>query len=103
MDMTGLDLGDPFFKRADGLAMGVGGNRRYRGLKRTGFLDALGPHVFEKLRPDLCLLNQIENDLSLGLVDRSSVSVVIIPDDHDVEDVAGDIAPEKGIGAADGL
>src|SRR5215472_16032404 len=49
--MTGLCLGDLFFKRADGLAIVPRGNRRHRGLERTGFLDAPGLHVFEKLRP----------------------------------------------------
>jgi hypothetical protein len=51
----------------------------------------LDPHVFQKPRPDL------------GLVDNASGSVVIIADHHNVEDVARDIAAKDGIGSADGL
>src|SRR5215469_6299808 len=99
MGMTGLCLGDLFLERADGLAIVAGGDSRDRSLERTGFLDTLSPHVFEKLRPDLGLLDQLENGLGLGLVEGSSGSVVIVADNHDVEDVAGDIAAQEGIGA----
>src|SRR5271165_3364188 len=76
-----------------------GGDRRYGSLERTSLLDALGLHVFQKLRPDFGLLDQIKNCLDLGLVDCASGSVVVIPDNHDVEDVAGDVAAEERIGA----
>src|SRR5215472_5247355 len=89
--MTSLCLGDLFLERADGLAIVAGGNRRYCSFQRTGFLDALGPHVFEKLRPDLGLLDQLENGLGLSFVECASDSVIIIADNHDVEDVAGDM------------
>src|SRR5215469_8289483 len=98
MGMTGLGLGDLFLERADGLAIVAGGNRRRRRFQRTGLLDALGPHVFEKLRPDLGLLDQLDNCLGLDLIDRSSGSVVIIADNDDVEDVAGDIAAKERVG-----
>src|SRR5215831_2642984 len=103
MGMTGLCLGDLFLERADGLAIVAGGDRRHRRLQRTGLVDALGPHVFQELWSDLGLLDQIDNSLGLGLIDRSAGSVVTIADNHDVEDVAGDIAAQKGVGAADGL
>src|SRR6516164_1163586 len=103
MGMTSLCLGDLFLERADGLAVVARGNRRYRSLQRAGFVNALGLHVFEKLRPDLDLLDQLDNGLGLNLVDRASVSVVIIADHDDVEDVAGDITTKERIGAADGL
>src|SRR6516225_1156136 len=103
MGMTGLGLGDLFLERADGLAIVAGGDRRYRRLERAGFLDALGPHVFEKLWSYFGLLDQLDNDIGLGLVNGAAVSVVIITDNHDVEDVAGDIAAQEGVGAADGL
>jgi hypothetical protein len=35
--------------------------------------------------------------LNLSLVDGATVSVVIVDDDHDVEDIAGDIAAQVGI------
>src|SRR5262249_4985613 len=79
----------------DSLAVVAGGDCRYRRLKRTGLLDALGLHVFEELRPDLGLLDQLDNGLGLGLIDSASVSVVIIADHHDVEDVAGDITAKE--------
>src|ERR1700758_2497984 len=94
--MTNLRLGDLFFERTDGLAIVASCNRPDRSLERTDLLDAPGPHVFQKLRPDFCLFDQIENCLGLSLVDRASGSVVIIPDDDDVEDVAGDIPAAQG-------
>src|SRR6516225_4959979 len=103
MGMTGLGSGDLLFERADGLAVVERGNRRHRRFQRTGFLYTLGSHVFEKLRSYFGLLDQLDNGLGLRLVDRASVSVVIIADDDDVEDVAGDIAAKERIGAADGL
>src|SRR6516165_509227 len=103
MGMTGLGLGDLLLERADGLAIVAGGDRRYRRLQRASFVNALGPHVFEELRPDLGLLDQLENGLGLGLINRSSGSVVIIADNDDVEDIAGDIAAQEGVGAADCL
>ena len=101
--MTGLGLSDLFLERANGFAIIPGGDRRDSGFERTGFLDALGSHVFEKLRPDLGLLDQLDNGLGLVLVDRAAVSVVIIADHDDIEDVAGDIAAQEGVGAADCL
>jgi hypothetical protein len=76
-----------------------GGDRRDRGFERTGLLDALSPHVFQKLRPDLCLFYQVKKYVGLGLVYGASDSVVIVADDHDVEDVAGDIAAQVRIRA----
>src|SRR5215471_17502423 len=58
---------------------------------------------FRNFWPDPCLLDQLENCLGLGLVDRPADAIVIIPDDDNVEDVAQDIAAQKRIGAADGL
>src|SRR6201997_372284 len=49
---TGLRLGDLFLESVDDLAIVAGGDRRDGSLERTGFLDALGLHVFEKLGPD---------------------------------------------------
>src|SRR5215469_12731755 len=100
---TDLRLGYLLFESADCFAIIPSGYRRDSRLERTGFLDAPGFHVFEKLRPGFGLLDQIENCLGLGLIDRSSGSVVIIPDDHDIEDVARDVPAEKRIGAPDGL
>jgi hypothetical protein len=45
---------------------------------------------FRNFAPTLAFFDQIENCLSLALVYRSSSAVVIIPDNHNVEDVAGD-------------
>src|SRR5215472_5860124 len=95
--MTGLCPAHLFLERADRFAIVSGRNCRDSGFERTGFLDAASLHVFEKLRPGFRLFDQIENGLGLGLVDGSSVPIVIIPDDHDVEDVAGDIAAQKGM------
>src|ERR1700719_368404 len=103
MGITGLRLGDLFFERADGLAVVASCNRSCRSLERAGLLDALGSHVLQKLGPDFCSLHQIKNGLGLGLVEGSSGSVVIIADNHDVEDIAGDIAAKKRIGAPDCL
>src|SRR5215831_6202679 len=97
--MTGLCSAHLFLERADRFAIVPGRNRRDSGCERTGFLDAPGLHVFEKLWPGFRSFDQIENGLGLGLVNGPSVSIVIIPDDYDVEDVAGDIAAQKGIGA----
>src|SRR5215469_13153999 len=101
--MTGLRLGDLFFEGADRLAIIARGNRRDRRRERAGFFDTLSLHVFEKLGPDPCLLDQLENCPCLGLVDRPAGAIVIIPDDDNVEDVAQDIAAQKRIGAADSL
>src|SRR5215469_1941977 len=98
--MTGLGLSDLFLECADGLAIVPSSNRRGSNLERTGFLDALGFHVFEKLGSGFCLLDQLNNRLRLGLVDGSPGSVVIILDDHDVEDVASDVATKERIGAS---
>src|SRR5262245_53729805 len=97
--MNGLRLSYLLLQSANGLAIVPDGNRRNSGLERTGFLDALGLHVFQKLRPDFCFFEQIENHLGLSFVYRVSGSVVIIPANHDVEDVADDVAAEKRIGA----
>src|SRR5271163_4276975 len=99
MGMTGLRLSYLFLESANGLAIVPGCNRRYRSLERTGFRDALGLHVFQKLGSDFCFFDQINNCLSLGFVYWPSDSVVIIPDNHDVEDVAGDVAAQERIGA----
>src|SRR6202043_1147507 len=85
---------------ADGLAIIPGCDCRDRGFERTGFLDAPGLHVFEKLRPDFCPFDQIDNCRGLGLVDWTTVSVVIVADNDDVEDVAGDVAAQVGISAS---
>src|SRR5271169_5444023 len=100
MGMTGLRLSYLFLESANGLAIVPGCNRRYSSLERTGFRDALGLHVFQKLRSDFCLFDQINNSFSLELVYRPAGSVVIIPDNHDVEDVAGDVAAKERVGAA---
>src|SRR5215831_9805431 len=97
--MTSLCLGYLLLERADGLAILAGGDRRDGRLERTRFRDALRFHVFQKLRPGFALLDQLENCLGLSLVDRSAGSVVVIPDRDDVEDVAGDVAAEKRVGA----
>src|SRR5215831_17775061 len=101
--MTDLCLGDLFFECADRLAVIARGNRRDRRRERAGFFDTLSLHVFEKLWPDPCLLDQRENCLGLGLIDRPAGAIVIIADDDNVEDVAQDIAAQKRIGAADRL
>src|SRR5215467_5148345 len=101
--MTGLYLADLLLESADGLAIVAGSNRCDSCIERTCCLDAPGLHVFEKFGPDFRLSDQIENCLCLDLVYCASVSVVIVPDDHDVEDVAGDISAQEGIGAADRL
>src|SRR6267154_20261 len=101
--MVGLGFGDLFVQSANRLAIISGCDRRYRGFERTSFLDASGSHVFEKLRSDFGLFNEIENGVSLGLVDCSLVSVVIIPDNDDIEDIAGDVAAEVRICAPDTL
>ena len=98
--MTGLRLGDLLRESGDGLAIVPGGDRRDRGFERTGFLDALRPHVFQKLRPDFCLFDQIEKRGGLSLVDCASVPVVIVADDQHVEYIAGDIAAQVRIGAS---
>src|ERR1700719_1670068 len=98
--MGGLRLGDLLRESANGLAIVPGGDRRYRAFERTGFLDALRPHVFQKLRPDLCPFDQIKKRAGLSLVYWASFSVVIVADDHDIEDIAGDIAAEVRIGAS---
>src|ERR1700737_2645692 len=97
--MTSLCLTYVFLQSANGLAIVPSCNRRNSSLERTGFLDALGLHVFQKLRPDFCFFYQIQDCLRLSLVDCSSGSVVIIPDNYNVEDVAGDVAAEERIGA----
>src|SRR6516165_8315049 len=99
--MAGLCFGYLLLERADRFAVVASSNRCDGSLERTGFLDALGSHVFQKLRSGFGLLDQIEDCLGLGLVDGSAASVVVIPDDHDVEDVAGDVTAEEGIGAPD--
>jgi hypothetical protein len=76
--MSGLCLSDVFLERADGFLVIPGGNRRDRRLERTGFLDALSFHVFEKLRPDFCLFDEVENGLRFGLIDCSAGSVIVI-------------------------
>ena len=101
--MTGFRLSYLFLESADRFAIITGCNCRDRSLEGTGFLDALGLHVFEKLRSYLGFLDQLDNSLGLRLVDRAAISVVIIADHYDVEDVAGDIAAQDGVGAADGL
>src|SRR5215472_13519767 len=50
--MTALRLGDLFLESGDGLSIIPGSNCRYSRFERAGFFDALGPHVFQKLRPD---------------------------------------------------
>src|SRR5215469_9103965 len=47
--MTGLCLGDLFFESAEGLAIVPGCYRRDCGSERTGLVDALCLHVFQKL------------------------------------------------------
>src|SRR5689334_11490383 len=101
--MTGLRLGDLLRESGDGLAIVPGGDRRDRRFERTGFLDALRPHVFQKLRPDFCLFDQIEKRVGLSLVYYASVSVVIVANDDDIEDIAGDVAAQVRIGAPDTL
>src|SRR5215470_1995738 len=97
--MAGPCFGYLLLERAERLAIVAGGDRRDGSLEGTGFLDALRLHVFEKLRSGFGLPDQIENCLDLTLVDRSANSVVIISDHDDVEDVARDVAAQKGIGA----
>src|SRR5215831_7673331 len=72
MGMTGLCLADLFLERADRLAIVAGGDRRHRRLQRTGFLDALGPHVFEKLRPDLVFARHFLNSTKVICVDSGN-------------------------------
>jgi len=98
--MTGLCLGDLLLESGNGLAIIPGGDRRYRSFQRTGFRDALRTHVFQKLRPDFCLFDQFKKRGGLGLVYGAAVSVVIVADDHDVEDIASDIAAQVRIGAS---
>src|SRR6516225_1210906 len=97
--MTDLGLSDLFLERANGFAIIPGGDRRDSGRERAGFRGALGLHVFEKLRPRLCPIHEIENCPRLGLVERSPGSIVIIANDDNVEDVAGDVAAKERIGA----
>src|SRR5205809_4368340 len=99
MGMTGLCLTYVFLQSANGLAIVPSCNRCNSSLERTGFLDALGLHVLQKLRTDFCFFDQIKNYLSLDLVYCPPGSVVIIADNHYVEDVAGDVAAEERIGA----
>src|SRR6516225_9038977 len=96
---TGLRFGDLFLKSADGLAIVAGRDRRNGRLERTGFLNAPCLHVFEKLGSDFGLFNESKNCPALRFVYCSAVSVVIIPDHHDIADVAGNVAPQVGIGA----
>src|ERR1700730_17631768 len=98
--MTGLCLGDLLLESGNGLAIIPGGDCRYCSFQRTGFLDALRTHVFQKLRPDFCLFDQFKKRGDLGLVYGAAVSVVIVADDHDVEDIASDIAAQVRIGAS---
>src|SRR5262249_55449783 len=100
MGITSLCLNYLFLERANGLAKISGGNRRHCSFERARVLNALGLHVFEELRPDFCFLDEVKHDLGLGLVDRSSVPVVIVTADHDVEDIAYDVAMEERIGAS---
>src|SRR5271163_147571 len=101
--MTGLRFGDLLLESGNGLAIVAGSDRRDRGFERTGFLDTLRPHVFQKLRPDFGLFDQIKKRDGLRLVYSAAVSVVILADDHDVEDIAGDIAAQVRIGASHAL
>ena len=50
--------------------------------------------------PNFRLFDELENGLRLRLIDRSAVSIVVIADYDNVEDIAEDIAAEEGIGAA---
>src|SRR5690242_19769453 len=79
--MVGLRLGDLLLQSGNRLPIIAIRDRRDCGFERTGFLDALRPHVFQEFRPDFCLFDQIEKHVGLGLVDCASVSVVIIADD----------------------
>src|SRR5215470_13037555 len=97
--MTGLCPAHLFLERADCFAIVSGRNRRDSRFTRTGFLDAASLHVFEKLRPGFRLFDQIENGLGLGLVDISSVPIFKQKTAYEIEDVAGDIAAQKGISA----
>src|SRR6516165_8739280 len=76
---TGLCFNYLFLESANRLAIVPSCNRRYSSFERTGVLDALGLHVFEKLRTAFCFFEKIKNCLGLGLVDCSSGAVVIIP------------------------
>src|SRR6516164_7230341 len=97
--MTGLYLDYLLLQSGDGLAIVAGSNRCHGSLQRTGFRDARDLHVFQKLRPDFRLLDELKNPLGLSFVDRSSRSIVIIPDDHDVENVAGDVPAKVRVSA----
>src|SRR6516164_7584339 len=98
MGMTGLCLADLSFQSADRLAIVPGGNRRYRRFERAGFRNAPSLHVLQKLRPRFRPFYEIKNRPGLGFIDCSSGSVVIIPDNHDIEDVAHNVAAEERIG-----
>src|SRR5271156_3451280 len=76
--MTGLRFGDLLLESGNGLAIVAGSDRRDRGFERTGFLDAPRPHVFQKLRPDFGLFDQIKKRDSLRLVYSAAVSVVSV-------------------------
>src|SRR5215472_11731900 len=97
--MTSLCLGYLLLERANGLAIIAGGDRRDGRLERTRFLDTLGLHVFEELGPGFGLFDQSKDCLRLGLVDGAAGSIVIIADDHDIEDVAGDVVAQERVGA----
>src|ERR1700752_3642216 len=99
LGMTGLCLSYVFLYLSNGLAIVSRCNCRDSSRKRTGFLDALGLHVLQKLGPYFGFFDQIKDSLGLDLVYCPSSSVVIIPDNYNVEDVAGDVAAEERIGA----
>ena len=54
---------------------------------------------FKNFGPTFALLDQVKNYLGLVLVYCSHSSVVIISDDYNVEDIAGDVAAQERIGA----
>src|SRR5215467_5395012 len=103
MGTTGLRLHYLSLERADRFAIVARGDRRDGRLEGTGFLDALGLHVFEKLRPGFGLLDQLDNFLGLGFAHRPAIAVVVIPDNYDIEDVAGDVTTQERVGASDRL
>ena len=49
------------------------------------------------LGPTFAFFDQSKNCPALGLVYCSAVAIVIVPDNHDVEDVAGDVTAQVGV------
>ena len=55
---------------------------------------------FRNFGPTFAFFDQFKKRSGLRLVYGAAVSVVIVADDHDVEDIASDIAAQVRIGAS---